>query len=168
MLNLDDLLYEGLRQLYDEEQRLVKALPKMVRNAASERLRRALQQHFDQTRAHVTRLEECFRDLGRRPGRRNAIGMEGLIEEGERWVGSIEQSPLRDAALIEAARRVEHYEIAAYSGAASFASFLGREGVGRLLNQTLQEEQETDRELAEIADHTVNQEALQLGAHQRV
>ena len=92
--------------------------------------------------------------------------MKGLIEEGDRFIEKIEQSPLRDAALIGAARRVEHYEIAAYSGAISFARLLGHESHA-LARETLREERETDDKLTEIAESTVNQEALQLGAHQR-
>ncbi len=165
---LEDLLHEELRELYDEEQQLVEALPKMARNAASERLREAFREHLEQTREHVTRLEQCFRDLRKKPGKETAAGMKGLIAEGEQMIGEIEQSPLRDAALIGAARRVEHYEIAAYSGAISFARRLGYETTAQLLQQTLREEQETDARLTRIAEGAVNREALQLGAHQRV
>ena len=115
----------------------------------------------------MTRLEECFRDLGRTAETQTASGMKALIEEGERFMDKIEQSPLRDAALIGAARRVEHYEIAAYTAAISFARVLGHEKSARLLEETLREERETDGKLHQIAEITVNQEALQLGAHQR-
>ena len=164
---LEDLFYKELQGLYDEEQRLVDALPKMARGAASERLREAFQQHLEQTRSHVTRLEECFRDIRRSADTDKASGMKGLIQEGERFMQEIEQSPLRDSALIGAARRVEHYEIAAYTGAVSFARLLGHQKSAQLLEQTLREERETDDKLHEIAATTVNQEALQLGAHQR-
>ena len=110
---------------------------------------------------------ECFRDIGRTADTEMASGMQGLIQEGERFMEQIEQSPLRDSALIGAARRVEHYEIAAYTGAVSFARLLGHQTSARLLEQTLREERETDDKLHEIATTTVNQEALQLGAHQR-
>jgi ferritin-like metal-binding protein YciE len=164
---LEDLFYEQLQGLYDEEQQLVEALPKMARAAASARLREGFQEHLQQTRSHVTRLEECFREIGRSADTQKASGMKGLIEEGERFMGRIEQSPLRDAALIGAARRVEHYEIAAYTGAISITRVLGHQKSMRLLEETLREERETDSKLHEIAESTVNQEALQLGAHQR-
>ncbi len=164
---LEDLFYVELLELYDEERRLVDALPKMARAASSGRLREALEEHLRQTRGHVDRLEECFRDVGKRPKSMEATGMEGLIDEGERVIDTVKQSPLRDAALIGAARRVEHYEIAAYSGAISFARVLGHRSAAELLQQTLDEERAADDNLSEIAETTVNQEALQLGAHQR-
>lgn len=164
---LEDLLHAQLRQLYDEEQRLVDALPKMARHAASERLREAFRQHLEQTRGHVERLKQCFRDVDRKPESETAAGMKGLITEGEQLISEIGQSPLCDAALIGAARRVEHYEIAAYSAVIPIAQLLGYETTARLLEQTLCEEQATDVRLTQIADSTTNQEALQLGAHQR-
>ena len=164
---LDDLLYKELQELYDEEERLTQALPKMARNTGSARLREAFQQHLAQTLEHVSRLEECFRHLGKKRGRETAIGMKGLIQEGEHAIGHIQMSPLRDAALIGAAKRVEHYEMGAYTGTISFARALGHENIATLLEKTLEEERETDAKLTEIAESTVNQEALQLGAHQR-
>ncbi|HJT88646.1 MAG TPA: ferritin-like domain-containing protein, partial [Bryobacteraceae bacterium] len=164
---LDDLFQMELRELYDEEQRLVKALPKMAAGASSARLREALEEHLEQTKDHVSRLEECFGDLRTKAETELASGMQGLIQEGERVIHTIEQSPLRDAALIGAAQRVEHYEMAAYGGAISFARLLGHEKIARLLEQTLAEERAAGARLAEIAQGTVNQEALQLGAHQR-
>jgi ferritin-like metal-binding protein YciE len=164
---LEDLLCEELRELYDEEERLVEALPKMVKNSGSARLREAFQQHLEQTKGHVARLEECFRDLGREPDTETADGMKGLVKEGERVIDNIDQSPLRDAALIGAAKRVEHYEIGAYSGAIAFARLLGHQKAAALLEETLGEEREANALLTRIAEETVNQEALQLGAHQR-
>ena len=164
---LEDLFYEELRELYDEEQQLVDALPKMSKQSASERLREALEHHVEQTRGHVRRLEECFRDLGQRADSQTANGMKGLIKEGERISGNIEQSALRDAALIGAAKRVEHYEIAAYTGTISFARLLGHENIAGRLEQTLQEEREADSKLTQLAETTVNQEALKLGSQQR-
>lgn len=164
---LDQLFDLELRELYDEEERLVDALPKMARNTASERLRRAFEEHLQQTKEHVRRLEECFREMGRDVQTETSSGMKGLIDQGERIIQTIEESPLRDAALIGAAKCVEHHEIAAYSGAISFARLLGHQKIARLLEDTLREEQETDSKLTQIAESTVNQEALQLGAHQR-
>ncbi|HUB81823.1 MAG TPA: DUF892 family protein [Bryobacteraceae bacterium] len=164
---LDDLLFEELRELYDAELRLVEALPGMAGNTASETLRQAFQQHHQQTVEHVRRLERGFRELGKDAGRATANGMKGLIADGERAIESIPLSPLRDASLIGAARCVEHYEIAAYSTAILFATLLGFQKIGDLLEQTLREEQQTDARLTEIAETVVNQEARQLGAHQR-
>src|ERR1051326_9162255 len=154
---LDDLFYEELSELYDEEGRLVDALPKMARNSSSERLRQAFEQHLGQTLEHVHRLERCFHELGKHAGGETANGMKGLIKDGERAMDGIALSPLRDAALIEAAKRVEHYEIAAYTGTISFARLLGHEEIAGLLEQTLQEEKDTDAKLTEIAESPVNQ-----------
>jgi ferritin-like metal-binding protein YciE len=126
---LDDLLYEELRELYDEEERLVQALPKMARNSASEQLRQAFEKHLGQTLEHVNRLEQCFRELGKHAGGETVNAMKGLIKDGERTIDAIPLSPLRDAALIGAAKRVEHYEIAAYTGVISFARMLGLESI---------------------------------------
>lgn len=164
---LDDLLYQELQELYDQEERLTQALPKMARNTSSARLREAFQQHLAQTLEHVSRLEECFRRIGKKPSRETAAGMKGLIQEGEHAMGKIDISPLRDAALIGAAKRVEHYEMGAYSGTISFARALGHEAVAGLLEQTLEEERQAEAILTEIAESAVNQGALQLGAHQR-
>jgi ferritin-like metal-binding protein YciE len=164
---LDELLYEKLRELYDEEERLVDALPKMAKNSSSARLREAFEAHLEQTKEHVKRLESCFHDLTRDVESDTANAMKGLIKDGERAIGDIESSPLRDAALIGSAKCVEHYEMAAYEGAILFAKLLGREKVRNLLSQTLEDERQADAKLTEIAETAVNQEALQLGAHQR-
>ena len=166
METLDDLFLEQLRELYGAEQQLVKALAEMAANAASENLRQAFRQHREQTLEHVHRLEQCFRELGKYGGAETVHAMEGLIQDGERAVQAIVLSPLRDAALIGVARRIEHHEIAAYSGTLSLARLFGWERIAGLLEQTLQEEEKTDATLTQIADTVVNQEALQLGAHQ--
>ncbi|HWC99313.1 MAG TPA: ferritin-like domain-containing protein [Candidatus Sulfopaludibacter sp.] len=163
---LDDLFYEELRELYDEEGRLIEALPKMARGSASEKLRQAFEQHLGQTREHVSRLERCFRELGKSPGGETVNAMKGLIQDGERAIDGIVQSPLRDAALIGAAKRVEHFEMAAYAATISYARLLGYQTIAELLEQTLREEREADAKLTEIAESAVNQEARQLGAHQ--
>lgn len=163
---LNDLFYEELRELYDEEERLVQALPKMAHSSGSEKLRQAFEQHLGQTLEHVHRLERCFQQLGKHAGGEMVNAMKGLIKDGERAIKGIPQSPLRDAAIIGAARRVENYEIAAYTGTISFARLLGYERIAELLEQTLTEEREADATLGRIAESTVNQEARQLGAHQ--
>ena len=168
METLEDLFAAELGDLYDTEERLIKALPKMAKNSSSERLRTAFERHLEQTREHLRRVEQCFGEIGRNVRGATADGIKGLVEEGERIIGEIEQSPLRDAGLIAAGKRVEHYEIAAYTSAVSIARLLGHEKPAGLLEQTLREERETDEKLTSIAEETVNQEALQLGAHQRV
>jgi len=164
---LEDLFYEDLQELYDVERQLVAALPKMARAAASGRLREAFEHHLRQTAVHVQRLSECFEDTKHAPKRRTAEGMKALISEGEQTIHEIEQSPLRDAALIGIARCAEHHEIAFYSSVLSLAQFLGYQRSAALLEQTLEEERMADVKLRQIADTAVNQEALQLGAHQR-
>jgi ferritin-like metal-binding protein YciE len=162
---LDDLFYDELRELYDEEKRLLEALPKMARSSASESLRRALEQHVGQTLEHVHRLEQCFRDLGRHTGAGTANAMKGLIKDGEKLMDGIAASPLRDIALIGAARRVEQYEIASYSESISMARLLGHENIAQILEETLHEEQAADEELNRIGVSGVNNEARQFGAH---
>jgi ferritin-like metal-binding protein YciE len=144
---LDDLLYEELRELYDEEERLVAALPNIARNSSSEMPRHAFEQHLGQTLEHVHRLEQCFRHLGKHVGSETVNGMKGLIKDGERVIGDIPQSPLRDSALIGAAKRIEHYEIGAYAGTLALAPLLGHENIAKLLEQTLREEEKTDSKL---------------------
>jgi ferritin-like metal-binding protein YciE len=162
---LDDLFYEELRELYDEEQRLVDVLPKMAKNALSPQLRAAFEQHLQETRTHVTRLEECFRDLGKRADTETASGLKGLVQEGEHLMGNIEESPLRDAALISAAKKVELYENSAYTDAVTFAHLLGRKNCARLLEQTRHEEEQAAAKLTRIGEESVNREALMIGAH---
>ncbi len=164
---LEDLFSESLKELYDVEQQLVEALPKMARAAASARLRETFQEHLRRTRSHVQRLIKCFEDTKKSPQVKIASGMKALVGEGEQAISVIEQSPLRDAALIGIGRRIEHYELAAYSVVLSFARFLGYRQSAALLEETLHEEHWTDDKLSEIAETAVNQEALQLGAHQR-
>jgi ferritin-like metal-binding protein YciE len=164
---LDDLLYEDLRGLYDEEQRLLEALPKMAHNASSEKLRQTLQQHVGETLEHVNRLDRCFRELSKHSGRETVNAMKGLIKDGERAIDQIPLSPLRDAAIVAAAKRVENYEIGAYTGTISFARLLGLESIAATLEQTLREERDTDAALSQLAESTVNRDARLSGAHPR-
>jgi ferritin-like metal-binding protein YciE len=157
---LDDLFLEQIEDLYDAEKRLVKALPKMAEASTSQALRQAFESHLEQTRGHVQRLETIFRQLGKDLKAETCEAMKGLIEEGEDTIGDIDNLALRDAGVIAAANRVEHYEIAAYGSAKSFAKTLGYQETVSLLEQTLQEEKEADKKLTSIAESTVNQEAL--------
>jgi ferritin-like metal-binding protein YciE len=164
---LDDLLEQQLQELYGMEQRLTKALPEMASASSSGPLRDAFEHHAEQTRGHVRNIEEVFRALARRPESIEVGGIVGVTGEAQSIVGAIEPSPLRDAALIGAARKVEHYEIAAYSAVISIVRKLALTEVAILLERNLQEETTTDKRLAEIADTAVTPEVLQLGAHQR-
>jgi len=146
--NMEDLFVEQIQDLYDAEERLMKALPKMAEASTSNELRSALEDHLLQTQGHVQRLEQVF-----------AEAMKGLIKEGEELM-DIEQPALRDAALIAAANRVEHYEIAGYGAARTFATALRLSKSVTLLEQTLQEEKQADARLTQIAEQTVNQQAL--------
>jgi ferritin-like metal-binding protein YciE len=164
---MEDLLLEQVEDLYDAERRLVKALPKMAEASTSQSLRQAFESHLLETEGHVTRLESVFRTLGQDPKTHTCDGMKGLISEGEDTISDIDQSSLRDAGLIAAANRVEHYEIAAYGSARTFAQTLGLGQVASLLEQTLQEEKKADQKLTQLAESMVNDQALRSPVTQR-
>ena len=158
--SLDTLLVEQLRDIYDAERRLTKAIPKMVKAASNEDLRAALQNHLAETEKQITRLEEAFGMLGEVPSAKACAGMRGIIEEGEEHAGEeYEEDSLRDAVIIGAAQRVEHYEIAAYGTAIAHARMLGRDDVADLLDRSLAEEKNADETLSEVAETCVNVEA---------
>jgi ferritin-like metal-binding protein YciE len=157
---MEDLFLEQVEDLYDAEKRLVKALPKMAEAATSTSLRQAFESHLMETEGHVSRLENIFRTLGQDPKSHTCDAMKGLISEGDDVVSDIDPSSLRDAALIAAANRVEHYEIAGYGSARTFADILGLTEAASLLEQTLQEEKEADRKLTQLAESMINEEAL--------
>jgi len=157
---MEDLFLEQVEDLYDAERRLVKALPKMADASTSMALRQAFQSHLLETEGHVTRLENVFRALGQDPKGHTCDAMKGLIGEGEEMIGDIDESSLRDAGLIAAANRVEHYEIAAYGSARTFAEILGLGEAATLLEQTLQEEKKADQKLTQLAESMVNEQAL--------
>jgi ferritin-like metal-binding protein YciE len=158
--SLRDLYVEQLRDLHSAETQLVKALPKMADAATTPVLKRAFQEHLEQTRQHVERLETIFRGLNMKPTGETCEGMEGLVKEGEEMIKMKGEPEAKDAGLIAAAQRVEHYEIAGYGTVRSYAELLGDLEAARLLERTLQEEEETDERLTEIAESTVNEEAL--------
>jgi len=162
--NMEELFLQQIEDLYDAEKRLVKALPKMAEASTSMILKQTFESHLRQTEGHVTRLESIFRQLRKDPKAETCDAMKGLVSEGEDMVSHIDESPLRDAGLIAAANRVEHYEIAAYGSARTFAQTLGLNQAVTLLEQTLQEEKEADQKLTQLAQHMVNDEALRSGA----
>ena len=154
-----DLFTNQIEDLYDAEQRLTKALPKMAEAAHSNQLKQAIQQHLSETQGHVSRLETIFREIGVEPKRETCEAMKGLISEGEDMMHAKGDPDVRDAAIIAAAQRVEHYEIAGYGTALTFALRLGLRQAADLLQQTLNEEAAADRKLTQIAESNVNVQA---------
>ncbi len=159
-----DLLIDELRDIYHAEQQLVKALPKMAKAAKSDQLRQAFQHHLEETNGQVERLQEVFEKLGARARGQRCEAMQGLIEEAHEMMDEITIPEVLDVALITAAQKVEHYEIASYGSVAALAQALGQKEVVKLLNQTLDEEKHADQKLNEIAMSDVNQTALKAAA----
>jgi|SRR6056297_292185 len=157
--SLDDLLVEQLQDLYDAENRLVDALPKMEEAAKAADLKSAFQSHLAETKGHVNRLEQAFKLLEAKPKRETCEAMKGLVKEGEKVVDASGDPDIKDAALIAAAQRVEHYEIAGYGSARNFAQRCGRNDVASLLQETLDEEGNADKKLTAIAESSVNARA---------
>ena len=155
---LKELYVDELKDLYDAENRLVKTLPKMAKAATSEELRSGFEEHLEQTRGHVDRLKEIFDSLGEKPTGKKCAGMMGIIKEGEELMDEEFADGAMDAALISAAQRVEHYEIAAYGCVRSWADLLGDTEASALLETTLDDEKETDKKLTELAEQ-INVEA---------
>ena len=157
---MQDLLCEELRDIYNAEQQLVKALPKLAATVTTPSLQDALQDHLAETEGHVRRLEQVFEALGQKAAGKKCKGMEGLLEEGAEMTGQTGSEMVRDAGIISAAQRVEHYEIAAYGCAITHARVLGLEEVAELLERTLVEEKHADEKLSTIAEQEVNGSAL--------
>jgi ferritin-like metal-binding protein YciE len=157
---LHDLFEDQIKDLYSAESQILKALPKMAKRATNAQLRTAFERHFEETRGHVARLEQIAEELDFSPKGKKCKGAEGLIEEGKDVMDEFEDETL-DAGLIGAAQRVEHYEIAGYGTARTHAEMLGYRKAARLLQQTLDEEERTDKKLTQIAESVVNVEALQ-------
>lgn len=157
---LKALFIDELKDLYDAENRLVKALPKMAKAANSEELRAGFEEHLQQTKGHVDRLKEIFEELGEKPRGKKCQGMLGIVKEGDEITEEDFEGPVMDAAIISAAQRVEHYEIAAYGCVRDWAGMLGENEASALLEKTLEEEKETDRKLTELAEG-INRQALE-------
>ena len=163
---LKDLWIDELRDLYDAENRLVKALPKMAKASNSEELRTGFENHLEQTKGHVDRLEEIFDSLDEKPTGKQCPAMAGLVKEGSETMDEDFEGPVMDAALIASAQRVEHYEIAAYGCVSTWATLLGENEAAALLDKTLEEEKETDEKLSELAEQ-INTEAKNFGSETR-
>ena len=154
---LEALLVHELKDLYHAEKQLVKALPKVAKKASTPGLKDAIEEHLQQTEGHVERLEQIFEMLGEPAKGVPCKGMEGILEEGEEVMKLKGTPETLDAGIILAAQKVEHYEIASYGTAAHWAEVLGRHDIKRLLGQTLEEEQQADEKLTELAKSGVNQ-----------
>jgi ferritin-like metal-binding protein YciE len=157
--NFKDLFVAQIEDLYDAEKRLTDALPKTAEHASSSQLRQAFQDHLTETQGHVSRLEQIFREINVEPKRDTCEAMKGLISEGEEMLKAKGDPDVKDAALIAAAQRVEHYEISGYGTARAFARRLGLTQAASLLQQTLQEEKAADEKLNNIAESSVNVQA---------
>ncbi|MGB9446202.1 MAG: ferritin-like domain-containing protein [Candidatus Acidiferrum sp.] len=149
---LRDLFLDELRDLYDAENRIVKALPKLAKAANSEELRSGFEEHLEQTKEHVERLKQVFGELDEKASAKKCPGIIGILQEGVEMIDEDYEGSVADAALISAAQRVEHYEIAAYGCVHSWAQELGEEKAAELLEKTLNEEKETDEKLTELAE----------------
>jgi ferritin-like metal-binding protein YciE len=157
--NLNDLLVDQIKELYDVEDQLLDALPKMADAASSPRLKEAFRQHRDTTQRQKERLEQVFRQMGLQPEREKSEGIRGIIDDGQAVIRADGDPAVKDAALIAAAQQVEHYEMACYGSARAFARILNQPDVVRLLDQTLDEEKSTDERLTQVAMSGINQQA---------
>ncbi len=156
---LQDLYVDELKDLYSAEQQIIKALPKMAKAASNPELKNAFNRHLDQTMEQVRRLDQIFGELGKNPRGRKCIGMAGLIEEGQEVLKEKADPAVKDAGLISAAQRVEHYEMAGYGTVRTFAQMLGYDDAAEALQQTLDEEGDTDHKLTQLAENIINPEA---------
>ena len=156
----EDLLVDEIKDLYDAEHQLTKALPKMAKAATSPNLKSAFEDHLKQTEGHIKRLEQVFAGLDKKPTRKTCVAMKGLVEEGSEVIEEDMDAEVKDAALIGAAQRVEHYEIAGYGTVRTFAHLLGHHNLETLLQQTLNEEAATDEKLTGLAGK-INVKAMQ-------
>jgi ferritin-like metal-binding protein YciE len=167
MAKIDSLrthLVDELRDTLDAEQQLIQALPRMAKLAQAPRLKQALRAHLAETRQQAARVKQALRLLGESTQGKTCEGMQGLIEEGDELANQAPEGPVRDAVIISAAQKVEHYEIAAYGTAATYASVLGESQVKRLLGQSLREEKSADEKLTGIAERSVNARAAEAWA----
>lgn len=157
--SLNELFVDHLRDMYNMETQITKALPKMVKYASSAELKNAFEEHLEETEKQVERLEQIFEKLGGRARGKKCYGIQGIIEEGGEFLDKDIEEDVRDAALIGAAQRVEHYEMAVYGCARTWAEQLGLHDVAELLQESLNEEKAADQKLTELAEASINQEA---------
>jgi ferritin-like metal-binding protein YciE len=160
MESLQDLFVDELKDIYNAEKQIVRALPRMAKSASDPELRKAFEHHLKQTEGHVARLERIFKSIDSSPRGKTCKGMQGVIEEGKDIMQEGDRGSVMDAALIAAAQRVEHYEIAAYGALRTYAELLGQDDAAKLLQQTLTEEEQTDQLLNQLAEGGINQAAV--------
>lgn len=160
--NLEELLIDELKDLYSAEKQIIRALPKIIKAVSTPELREGLTNHLEETRGQVTRLEKIGEVLGKKMPGKTCAGMKGVLEEGSEVLEDTEKGLVRDAALISACQRVEHYEMAGYGSAREFAKLLGQKEVAALLDETLAEEKNADKTLTG-ASRQVNMQAKQEG-----
>ena len=160
MKHLEKLFIEELADIYNAETQLTKALPKMAKAAQAEELRAAFEEHLEQTKEQINRLDQVFESIGESMKKKTCKGMKGLIDEGNEMAREFEGDSALDAALICAAQKVEHYEIASYGCLCTWAKELGHDDALDLLQETLDEEKETDEKLTQLAESSRNVEAL--------
>ena len=158
--SLENLFLMEVKDLYSAEKQITKALPKAAKKASSPELKSAIEEHLEQTEDHVNRLEEVFKILGESPRGRPCAAMKGILEEASEVMGQKAEPAVRDAAIIGAAQKVEHYEIASYGTVVQWAKQMGREDIKRLLGQTLDEEEKADQKLTELAKGSINLRAM--------
>lgn len=156
--SLQELYIDELKDLFSAENQITKALPKMAKAASSDELRQGFEEHLEQTKGQIERLQQIFQMLGEKPTGKKCMGMEGLLKEGAEVMGEDYEDAVMDAALISAAQRVEHYEIAGYGAVIAYAEVLGESEQASLLRETLEEEKETDEKLTDLSKD-VNAEA---------
>lgn len=161
--SLESLLQDELRDIYDAEKQITKALPKMIKKAGNEQLRAAFEEHLQQTGQQIERLEQVFEQFEMPARGKKCIAMQNLIKEGQEMMADAEDDDTRDALMIAAAQKVEHYEIAAYGTMRVWATLLGHSEAASLFEETLDEEKETDQRLTSIAESFVNQAAADEG-----
>jgi ferritin-like metal-binding protein YciE len=161
---VDDLLLAELRDLYNAENQLVDALPKMADAASSTELRQAFTHHLEETKKHVTRLDDIFKNLNEDPKGETCEAMKGLVKEGEEFIHAKGEPEVRDAGLIGAAQRVEHYEMAGYGTAKTLAKRLAYHDIAKILETTLAEEKAADEKLTTVAEGNVNPTATKMAA----
>ncbi len=157
--SLNDLYLAELKDLYSAEDQIIDALPKIIDKVHSPGLRQALESHLEETRGHVSRLEQVFEMSGQPAKKQKCKGMAGLLDEGDELIGTDAAPAVRDAAIIAACQRVEHYEIAAYGTVRTYADQLGLTRAASVLQQTLDEESAADEKLTSLANQSVNMEA---------
>jgi ferritin-like metal-binding protein YciE len=165
--SLEELLQDELKDIYDAEKQLTKALPKLAKKATSAELQSAFEEHLRQTERHVERIEEAFELLGMPARGKKCEGMQHLLAEGNDMIGEAEDDATRDAVMIASAQKVEHYEIATYGTLRTWANLLGKPEVAALMEETLEEEKETDLTLTDIAESFVNAAAAVEGEEGR-